>query len=97
MEISTPWVARKLSTPEDFLLKFANEELDASIERSRISGKDLYNKYQEYIQAKEKTDAETITAFGLQVKQVKGVSSKRMTHGVTYTLDFADIKTDLEG
>jgi hypothetical protein len=90
---------RQLSKLEEFVLNFANEQLDQNIMRMQIHGKAFYKKHEAYATAnkhKEK-DMKSMTAFGRQVKNIDGIFSSRMGTGVVYRLNFAEIKECLEG
>jgi len=61
-----------------------------------IKGRELYERYKNFVTASGYKSVKTATSFGIDVKRMKGVSSKRMTHGVTYRLMLQDIKAHLQ-
>jgi hypothetical protein len=89
-------VPNKLSSTELFLLNLSKENLKNNIEVAKLSGKALYNKYVHYAQAHEYQEIQTFNAFGLELKQIDGVSVRLLTDiDVTCILEFEEIKAYL--
>jgi phage/plasmid-associated DNA primase len=61
-----------------------------------VKGKELYERYKSYVAASGYKNVKTATSFGLDIKRMKGVSSKRMSQGVVYRLNLEEIKAHLE-
>jgi hypothetical protein len=86
---------RKLSIIETFVLEFANEHHDQK--EYKLLANEFYEKYQLFAEARQIKQIETRTQFGIDVKCIEGVGSKRMSDGVRYTLDLDEIKEYFEG
>ena len=85
----------KLSTIETFVLEFAKEHNDQK--EHKLLAKKFYEKYQLFVKARHIKPIETHTKFGMDLKSIKGMDKKRMSNGMTYTLDIDKIKECLEG
>ena len=86
----------KLSSTELFLLNLAKENLKDNIEVAKLSGKALYDKYLHYAHNHEYKEIQTSNAFGLELKQIDGVSVRLHTdNDVMCILEFEEIKAYL--
>jgi hypothetical protein len=61
-----------------------------------IKGKELYDRYKNFVLFCGYKNFKTVTGFGIDVKRISGVSSKRNMNGVLYTLKKDHIKAHLQ-
>ena len=52
-----------------------------------FKARDLYEKYKNFIAAGGYKGVKTASSFGIDIKRIDGVSSKRMTSGIFYSMD----------
>ena len=58
---------------------------------------DLFQKYLQFYAKRTKTESDmSVTAFGVALRDFKGISKKHMSAGVWYTICIHELKTHLE-